>query len=328
MNKEGKLCALLGDFNVNLLNVETHKPTEEFVNAMSTNFFEPHIVKPTRITYHTATLIDNIFFNSIDFHTISGNVVYDLSDHLPNFLIINDLDILCDSKDRVFVRDFSRLNEDSVLNDFATIQWQDVLSESRNVNQLFDVFFSKCSEIVNKHLSMRKLSRREVKFNSKPWITKGLRKSINNKNIMYRHFVRTKSSYSHHEYKMYRNKLTSLLRLSKKLYYQSYFKINQHNMKNIWTGIRQLVSLKKKAYFKPNKLMKDGQDIIDLKLMANEFNNYFATIGSRLAAEIPNCGTCTHKTFLNNPHSSSFGNCEEQLTSTNRRPATGRQFFP
>ena len=67
MNKEGKLCALLGDFNVNLLNFETHKPTEEFINTMSTNFFEPHIVKPTRITYHTATLIDNIFFNSIDF---------------------------------------------------------------------------------------------------------------------------------------------------------------------------------------------------------------------------------------------------------------------
>ena len=58
-------------------------------------------------------------------------------------------------------------------------------------------------------------------------------------------------------------------------------------MKNIWTGIRQLVSLKKKASFSPNKLMKDGQDIIDPELIANEFNNYFATIGSRLAAEIP-----------------------------------------
>ena len=48
------------------------------------------------------------------------------------------------------------------------------------------------------------------------------------------------------------------------------------------------------------------KDIIDPKLIANEFNNYFATIGSRLAAEIPNCGTCTHKIFLNNPHCSSF----------------------
>ena len=28
INREGKLCALLGDFNVNLLNFEIHKPTE------------------------------------------------------------------------------------------------------------------------------------------------------------------------------------------------------------------------------------------------------------------------------------------------------------
>ena len=59
---------------------------------------------------------------------------------------------------------------------------------SENVNQLFEVFFSKCSGIVNKHLPLRKLSHGEVKFNSKPWITKALRqlrKSINHKNTLY-----------------------------------------------------------------------------------------------------------------------------------------------
>ena len=50
---------------------------------------------------------------------------------------------------------------------------------------------------------MRKLSCKEDKFNFKPWITKGLRKSINNKNILYRHFIGTKSSYSHHKYNIY-----------------------------------------------------------------------------------------------------------------------------
>ena len=52
INGEGKLCALLGDFNINLLNFETHKPTEEFINTMSINFYEPHIIKPTRITFN------------------------------------------------------------------------------------------------------------------------------------------------------------------------------------------------------------------------------------------------------------------------------------
>ena len=43
----------------------------------------------TRITDHSATLIDNIFLNSFEHFTISGNIVNDLSDHLPNFLISN-----------------------------------------------------------------------------------------------------------------------------------------------------------------------------------------------------------------------------------------------
>ena len=46
-----------------------------------------------------------------------------------------------------------------VSNDFAATQWQEVLiSETQNVNQLFAVFFSKCSEIVNKHFPTRTLN--------------------------------------------------------------------------------------------------------------------------------------------------------------------------
>ena len=108
---------------------------------MTTNFFEPHIVKPTRITNRTATLIDNIFLNFLDFHTVSGNLIYDLTDHLPNFLIINELHFLPDSKDKIFRQDFSSLNEEYVFNYFTSIQWEQVFSETQNVNQLFEEFF-------------------------------------------------------------------------------------------------------------------------------------------------------------------------------------------
>ena len=167
INGEGKLCFLLGDFSINLLNFETHKPTEEFINTMCINFYEPHIINPTIITYRTATLIDTSFFNSLDLFAISGNIIYDLSDHLPNFLIINEITMLPDSKDKIYKQDFSNVNQNSS-DYFASIQWQDVFSESQNVNQLFEVFFPKCSEIVNKHFPLKKPSRREVKFNSKP----------------------------------------------------------------------------------------------------------------------------------------------------------------
>jgi exonuclease III len=85
ISKEGKYCILMGDFNINLLNYESHTPTDEFINNLGVFCFQPHILQPTRITDHSATLIDNIFFNSIEHYSISGNLLCDISDHLPNF---------------------------------------------------------------------------------------------------------------------------------------------------------------------------------------------------------------------------------------------------
>ena len=45
---ENKLCIILGDFNINLLNYETHTPTEIFINTISSYFMMPQILQPTR----------------------------------------------------------------------------------------------------------------------------------------------------------------------------------------------------------------------------------------------------------------------------------------
>ena len=107
--KENKYCVIMGDFNIDLLNL-SHASTEYFLNILETNFFSPHILQPTRITHHSATLIDNVFFNSLIHHTISGNIIYDLTDHLPNFVIINKFTLL-PKKFRVCRRDYSKFDE-------------------------------------------------------------------------------------------------------------------------------------------------------------------------------------------------------------------------
>lgn len=45
---------------------------------MADIFFLPQILRPTRVTDHSATIIDNIFFNSLEHHSVSGNIVHDL----------------------------------------------------------------------------------------------------------------------------------------------------------------------------------------------------------------------------------------------------------
>ena len=87
---EKKLVYLAGDYNVNLLNSETHQLTSEFLEIMFSNSFAPLINKPTRVGKSSATIIDNIFTNCRDFESSLSGILYtDESDHYPVFYINN-----------------------------------------------------------------------------------------------------------------------------------------------------------------------------------------------------------------------------------------------
>ena len=88
ISKQQKSVFLLGDFNVNLLNYNENNQTSKFLDSLASNSFIPLILKTTRITSHSNTLIDNIFSNVIDPDIISGNLIATISDHLPQFSII------------------------------------------------------------------------------------------------------------------------------------------------------------------------------------------------------------------------------------------------
>ena len=172
-------------------------------------------------TSHSATLIDNIFFNSLSHHTISGNVVYDLSDHLPNFLIINKFSTLSTNFE-FYRRDFSSFNKANVFHDVQAAEWLRNATDNDVIN-MFDTFHSVLSNLIDKHIPNIKMSKRQVKCRSKPWISSGIRKSLKIKNKLYKKFIKSKSVYYHTKFKLYRNKLNHLIRISKINYYNNYF---------------------------------------------------------------------------------------------------------
>ena len=88
ISNENKICILAGDFNVDLLKIDTHSSSNKFYNSMLSNFFAPYILQPTRPV--SKTLIDNIFINTIDYNSISGNFKMQISDHLMQFTILEE----------------------------------------------------------------------------------------------------------------------------------------------------------------------------------------------------------------------------------------------
>ena len=82
-NERSKKVYLAGDFNINLLTAENHIPSSEFLELMFSHSFFPLINRPTRVTGSSATLIDNIFCNSINSNFYNAIIYSDISDHFP-----------------------------------------------------------------------------------------------------------------------------------------------------------------------------------------------------------------------------------------------------
>lgn len=173
IHHQNKYSLLMGDFNIDLLK-ESNPCSDNFINTLGSFFYQPHILQPTRITDHTATLIDNIFFNSIEHFTISGNIIYELTDHLPNFIIVTKFSSV-PTNIKIYKRDYSNFSESTLIYEVQSVDWQTVFTPNTDPSDLFDSFYSKISEIIDKHIPIKQLSKKERKYLSKPWITQQLR---------------------------------------------------------------------------------------------------------------------------------------------------------
>ena len=83
--KSKKIVALLGDFNVNLLDYSKHTNISDYYDNLSSSGFRPLILQPTRVASNSSTLIDNIFINDLTCHSNGGNLVTSISDHFMQF---------------------------------------------------------------------------------------------------------------------------------------------------------------------------------------------------------------------------------------------------
>ena len=89
INKEDKQCIIMGDINIDLLKFETHPKTETYLDSIFCNGYLPVIVKPTRITASSATLIDHIYTNNITSRGHSSIIITDVADNFGIFHIIS-----------------------------------------------------------------------------------------------------------------------------------------------------------------------------------------------------------------------------------------------
>ena len=80
-----KTIFICGDFNLDIVKHNSNHATQYFLDTMYSLGLYPLIDRPSRITNHSSTLIDNIFTNAKEYNNVSGLLVNDITDHLPIF---------------------------------------------------------------------------------------------------------------------------------------------------------------------------------------------------------------------------------------------------
>ena len=271
----------MGDYNIDLahsiqLSNTNTTHNNKFLNILSLYAFYPCINKPTRITSVSATLIDNIFTNTLDKETSSGVFSYDVSDHLPIFMISSQLKFKNGNEHKNNM--YRKENPENIMalnEDLINEEWLDIYGEN-DANKAYEKFINKLTYYYDKNIPLIQLKQRRNHIKN-PWITRGILHSIQIRNKLYKSYIRKPSEQSHNFYLKYRNRLTDIIRTSKKMYYSQELKKAEGNINSTWKVINKLIN-KNKLLNKIDTLNVDSQEITDPSDIAQALNSFFTNI--------------------------------------------------
>ena len=291
---------ICSDFNINMLNFETHNLTNDYINSLISKSFIPVITLPTRIKHQSATLIDHIWRNKITNNFKSGILISSLSDHFPVFYF-EESKQKNENPQEIYKRKVNNTTIETFCNTIKSTSWVNVTNEN-SPKISFDKFFEKINSSVDLSFPFIKIKSKPKKFKHSPWMSSGLFISHRKKEKL---FDKKKKCHNIQTFKIYNTLYNKIRRAAKKMHYAKQFSKFSHNIKETWSVIRELLGTKKQKDHIP-EFFKENENIInDYLEIANGFNTFFSQIGPKLAADIPATNFC-YKDFLPNRNESDF----------------------
>ena len=177
--------------------------------------------------------------------------------------------------------------------------------QNQNANELSINIINTFTTSIDALAPMEKILKRKAKNKQKPWLTQGTLHSIKIKRKWLKKFLKTKNSTHYKTYKLYRDKLSSLIRASKRNHYQHYFIQHNQNSKKTWNGINELLGKNRKTMKDNISLCINNEITSDQKQAADTLNKYFVGIGENLSANLSNV-THTIDYYWDNPNKENF----------------------
>ena len=279
---------ITGDFNFDLFKLNNlNSNSMRIIEAFSFNGIINTITRATRITNHSATLLDLFGVGNFIQNLMSSFVLTtQISDHLP-ILNVFRIDKVNKPKlpDFFEKRELNDENFDSLNYALYHTDWNNVLNQN-DVNLAYNNFQKTFLKLFNEKCPVRKKRKNKRTQPQQPFMSDHLLRCKLHRDSLHRNFLKNISPENEQIYKVYRNNYNRQVRKAKTDYYRKQIRDANGDGKKLWKTLKEVIGFNKISsecsYLQvgPNKIENEQE-------IANEFNRYFSQIGSSLTPEIP-----------------------------------------
>ena len=285
INSSGKKAYLFGDINIDILKIESHKQSCDYVNSLFSLGFLQLITVPTRCIHNSSTLIDHILTNDIQPSYECGALTNRISDHFPIFYILNTSKPKIAQKS-IRTRHINSENTQKFKQLLNNVHWPDTL-DSDDPQVSLDCFLKTFLELYNSYFP-EKTTRFNRNFNRKEkWLTTGLLTSRRTKISLCTLSIKEPSVINIQNFKSFRNLYNKLIRVAKKQYFDDELVKQQKNLKETWKILKEAIKSNTNRSNTVDFLKVNGIGTSDHGKIAESFNEHFSTMAEQVASKIP-----------------------------------------
>ena len=332
---------LAGDYNINLLQLETRETYEDFFDNMLSSGFYPKITLLTRLDRNTCTLIDNVYFklSPMMLESMAGIIFTRISDHLPYFISvpIESRTPLGKTEKYVKQRICNRETYGALLGELMSSNITAMLDTDPygDPNRNFNKFHDYIMKLKERHLPVKYIKYNKHKHKRNKWITNGIIRSIRYRDNMYKVLKQTDPTSPPYEeaksrLQCYNKILKKAIREAKINYYENIFNTFKGDARKMWKAISEIISRKNNKKKGVTEILIEGEIACNPKVIANKFNDFFINIGPTLAERTQPPRNKNYTMYLNHQILTSFDfdliddeKLKKTLNSLKSKPSSG-----
>lgn len=275
---------ILGDFNAgnnylnqNYTNLNPSHITSfdiKLSDTTETLGLEQLITEPTRVTEQCANLRDLIFISNSSLVKNSGTLSsFSNLDHFPVYVEI-DIEIPRNQTLTKSVWDYNCMDPNLLIANLQQIDWDTIIN--KDIHSAVVDFTEAILGAAKTAIPMKLV---QIKSKDKPWVNNELKRSIRQRDRLFKCFKRTQSDIDWHKWKQQRNATSKLnKRLHENHIHSEVAKLleNKQSPYKYYQILSKLTG-RKNAQLIPPLLDSDGATVSDDNDKAQLFNNYFAS---------------------------------------------------